>query len=174
MEVVKIEEIEESYIKTFLEYLYSHLSENGTNNFFFLPLMKEQSNIGNNWEDKFRIGMKKQLGEVGWRKLWVAKNGDNNIIGHIDIRHRNELNTQHRVVLGMGTDRHFRKKKVGQHLLEHVIAYCKKQTEISWLDLDVMANNIPAIRLYEKMDFKQLGYTADMFRIHGRHTIIGL
>jgi len=65
----------------------------------------------------------------------------------------------------MGVDSQFRKLKIGQQLVQFVIDYCKKQPDINWLDLDVMSNNIPAIRLYEKLEFQVLSRTDDMFRI---------
>jgi len=165
MELIKVEEIEEDNFRIFLEYLNNHLSENGNNDFYFLPLTKEQSKFSQDLESKFKIGITKEIGQKGWRKLWVAKNKNNNIIGHIDIRSRKELNTEHRVLLGMGTDINFRNQKVGQQLLNFVIHYCKNQPEISWIDLDVLADNIPAIRLYKKMEFQLLSTIHDMFRI---------
>ena len=119
-------------------------------------------------KEKFRTGINKKFGETGWRKLWIARNNNGKIVGHIDIRSRNELNTEHRVLLGMGTDSNYRYLKVGQRLLNYVIDYCQSHTKISWIDLDVLSNNIPAIRLYEKLDFQLLSSVHDMFRIHNK------
>jgi len=168
MHAIKIEELGEENFNRFLDYLKIHLSENGDNNLFFLPLSKEQSKFNPEWEDKFRIGLNKKIGETGWRKLWLAINQDDKIVGHIDIRSRNELNTEHRVLLGMGTDRNFRNLKIGQRLLHFVINYCRNEPKISWIDLDVLAINIPAIRMYEKMEFQLLSTINDMFRIQNQ------
>lgn len=168
MHAIRIEELSKEDLKDFLDYLSVHLSENGDNDLFFLPLSKEQSKFTNEWAKKFREGFDKKRGEIGWRKLWVAINQDNQIVGHIDIRLRKEPNTAHRVVLGMGTDRNFRNLKIGQQLLHFVIDYCKNDSSISWLDLDVLGVNSPAIRVYEKLGFYLLSDVQDMFRIEGK------
>ncbi len=165
MNKINIKKIEKEQVLDFFKYLTVHLAENGKNGLFFQPLSIEQSKFDKKWENKFNIGLEKEKGEEGWRTLWLATNQENQIVGHIDIRGRPEPNTAHRVLLGMGVDSQFRKLKIGQQLVEFVIDYCKKQPDISWLDLDVMSNNIPAIRLYEKIEFQALSQTADMFRI---------
>ncbi len=164
MNTIKIEELNRERLGLFFDYLAKHLSENGEE-FLFQPLSKAQSKLDNAWKEKFESGLFKDFGESGWRKLWIATDFEGHIIGHIDIRSRNEPNTRHRVLLGMGVDSSFRNLKVGKRLLEFVIAYCKNQPEISWIDLEVLANNIPAARLYEKMGFRLLSRVPDMFRI---------
>lgn len=166
MNSITVEEIKLEEFTEFFMYLSKHLSENGmANNVLFLPLSKDQLQQGDEWKEKFMTGFNKEFGEAGWRKLWVAKSHENQIIGHIDIRSRNELNTRHRVLLGMGVDSNFRKMRIGQGLLEAVINYCEKHDEIDWLDLEVLTNNIPAISLYSKNNFKVLANFIDMFRI---------
>lgn len=168
MYTIRIEELNEENLKAFLAYLSVHLSENGDNNFFFLPLSKEQSKFTSEWEEKFRKGLHKKWGDKDWRKLWVAINQEGQIVGHIDIRSRKEPNTTHRVVLGMGTDRNFRNLKIGQQLLHFVIDYCKNEPKISWLDLDVLGTNSAAINVYQTSGFQLLSDVQDMFRIEGK------
>lgn len=165
MKSIRVEEIREENFEVFKIYLKNHLSENGDNKSYFLPLTKEQSKFSKKWEVKFKNGMNKNMNEVGWRKLWVAINQEDKIVGHIDIRSRNELNTEHRVLLGMGTDINCRNQKIGEKMLSFVIDYCKNQSKISWIDLEVLSNNNPAISLYEKKNFQLLSKVIDMFRI---------
>ncbi|MTI29519.1 GNAT family N-acetyltransferase [Xanthovirga aplysinae] len=165
--MIKIEEIKKEQLDAFIDYFNFHLSENGKGkNPIFQPLSQEQSILTEEWKEKFEIGLIKNFGEIGWRKLWIATTQENQIVGHIDIRSYNELNTSHRVLLGMGVDSNFRKLKIGQKMLEFVIAYCRKQPKISWLDLQVMTLNTPAIGLYKKMEFQILTNTIDRFRIN--------
>lgn len=168
MTAISIKEIGEEEFGKFLAYLKVHLSENGDNDFYFLPLTKEQSQFNVEWESKFKSGMKKDFGEAGWRKLWISLNEENEIVGHIDIRSRNELNTDHRVLLGMGTDYRYRNQKIGQRLLMHVIEYCKLHQQISWIDLEVLGANHKAISMYNKMGFQLLSHTKDMFRFQNQ------
>jgi RimJ/RimL family protein N-acetyltransferase len=166
--MIEIVELDKQRLDSFLQYLSVHLSENGANDqTVFLPLSRKQSVLGNEWREKFELGLSKRFGEFGWRKCWLASS-DGKIIGHIDIRSYNQLNTEHRVLLGMGVDSQFRNRKVGQQLLDFVITFCKNSPEIAWLDLHVMANNLKAIELYKKLDFILVGKMDDMFRFDGK------
>jgi ribosomal protein S18 acetylase RimI-like enzyme len=164
--MILIKELDNESLEVFFQYLTIHISENGQNgtNLYF-PLSREQSILSNELMIKFKEGLNKDVGETGWRKVWVAFNEEGKIIGHIDIRSNNQLNSEHRVLLGMGVDINFRKLKIGQNLLEFLIEYCRKNSKINWIDLEVMTKNIPAKNLYEKMNFEYLSTTKDMFRI---------
>ncbi|PJJ10824.1 acetyltransferase (GNAT) family protein [Flavobacterium sp. 1] len=164
--MISIKELNKDNLDGFIQYLTIHLSENGQNETaLFQPLSKQQSTLSNEWKAKFEDGMNKKNDEIGWRKVWVAVNEESNIVGHIDIRSQNQLNTEHRVLLGMGVDSNFRNLKIGHKLLEFIINYCRDNHKISWIDLQVLTNNIPATKLYEKMNFEQLSLTKDMYRI---------
>lgn len=165
--MIVIKELDSERLEDFFQYLTIHISENGQNrtNLYF-PLSREQSILSNDLMIKFKEGLNKVIGESGWRKVWVALNQENKIVGHIDIRSNNQLNSEHRVLLGMGVDIKFRSLKIGQRLLEFIIEYCRNNPKISWLDLEVMTKNIPAKSLYEKMNFEHLSTTKDMFRIN--------
>ena len=168
MENIIIKELALEEFEDFMNYLTIHLSENGKDNHFFQPVSKDQLNLDAEWQEKFKAGLTKTWGETIWRKLWLAKNRENQILGHVDIRSRNEPNTLHRVLLGMGVHSDFRKMKIGQQLLTYAIKYCINHPEIVWLDLEVMTNNIPAVNLYLKNDFNIVANYADMFRIEGK------
>jgi len=165
--MISIKELENENLKDFFQYLTIHISENGQNSpTLYFPLSKEQSTLSDELKIKFKEGMNKEIGEIGWRKVWVAFNQESKIVGHIDIRSKNQLNAEHRVLLGMGVDINFRSLKIGQKMLEFLIEYCRKNPKISWIDLEVMTNNTPAKNLYEKMNFEHLSTTKDMFRIN--------
>ena len=168
MNSITIEKISLDDYTPFFTYLDNHLSENGNENILFLPLSRDQLQLDSKWKKKFLDGFNKEFGQPGWRKLWVAKNHKQQIVGHIDIRSRNELNTRHRVLLGMGVDSGSRKLRIGQNLLDFVIQYCKAHKYIDWLDLEVLTNNAPAISLYSKNNFIVLANLEDMFRIDNK------
>lgn len=166
--MISIIELTKERLEDFFEYIAIHISENGQDgSILFLPFSKAQSKLSPELKIKFEEGMNKEYGEMGWRKAWLAINSENKIVGHIDIRSNNQLNSTHRVLLGMGVDRNFRGSKIASDLLKHLIEYCISHPVISWIDLEVMTNNIPAKSLYEKMNFVQLSETKDMFRIDG-------
>ena len=164
--MIKIDQLNNERVNDFLEYVTIHLSENGINETpLFQPLTKKQSNLSDEWKERFENGLKKDINNSGWRKLWIATNQENKIVGHVDIRSHSESNTEHRVLLGMGVDSNFRNLKIGQKLIEFIITYCKNNRIICWIDLQVLTNNIPAIKLYKKMNFKVQSNIFDMFRI---------
>ncbi|MFN0204221.1 MAG: GNAT family N-acetyltransferase [Bacteroidia bacterium] len=155
-------------LDSFWGYLQLHVAENGQNgHLLFLPLGKAHLQLNKSWKEKFEEDLKKELEEMGWRRLWLAKNQAGQIMGHIDIRSHNQLHTQHRVVLGMGVDSHFRGQKVGQSLMEFILHFCQQNPQIAWIDLEVIASNPPAIALYKKMGFEETGRKKDMFKIDG-------
>lgn len=164
--MILIKELDNERLEDFFHYLNIHISENGQNGaMLYFPLSKEQSILSNELIIKFKEGLSKNIGENGWRKVWIAFNEEGKFIGHIDIRSNNQLNSEHRVLLGMGVEINFRSLKIGQNLLEFIIEYCRQNPKINWIDLEVMTKNIPAKNLYEKMGFEHLSTTKDMFRI---------
>ena len=168
MESISISEIKSEEFNKFFIYLDTHLAENGKADLLFIPLTNKQIKVDSEFREKFTNGFNIEFGRLGWRKLWIAKDQKGLIIGHIDIRSTNELNTGHRVLLGMGVDVNFRKQKIGQQSLHHVVHYCKNNKDIHWLDLEVMSSNTPAIQLYKTNYFIHLSDCKDMFRINGK------
>ncbi len=164
--MISIKELSTDKLEIFFQYLIIHLSENGLNGkALFQPLSNQQSILSQEWKLKFKEGMIKDINQLGWRKVWIATDKENRIIGHVDIRSNNQLNAEHRVLLGIGVDSNFRSLRIGQTLLEFIIEYSRNNHKISWIDLEVLTNNIAAKRLYERMNFEQLSETKDMFRI---------
>lgn len=165
--MVTIKLLDTNRIEDFFQYLSIHISENGNSDkTYFFPLSKEQSKLSDELKSKFKEGLNKEIGEKGWRKTWIALNNENKIVGHIDIRSSDQLNAEHRVVLGMGVDTDFRGQQIGQKLLEFVIEYCKGDEKTSWIDLEVMSNNLTAKKLYDKNGFLELCEIKDKFRIN--------
>lgn len=166
--MIRIHELSEAELPAFFVYLAEHLAENGAGGgIVFQPLSQSESVLTPEWEKIFSEGLKTPFGAPGWRKLWVAYGEDNTMLGHVDIRAQRQPHTLHRVLLGMGVHSGYRKQKIGESLVQFVITYCKNEPSLSWLDLEVMANNVPALRLYQKTGFREIGTTPDMFRIDG-------
>ena len=85
----------------------------------------------------------------------VVKNDCGSIVGHIDLRHYAEEHHSHLVLLGMGVDKVMRGRGLGFELIS--IARDFLFNQIEWLDLNVLGGNLPAISLYNKSGFKQIG-----------------
>ncbi|MCG2585142.1 GNAT family N-acetyltransferase [Massilia sp. TS11] len=150
----------------FFAYLNAQLRENGAGaSPLFQPLARAASVFGPERQQAFRQALAQELSEPGWRRLWLALDGADEICGHVDLRARPEGMT-HRVLLGMGVAQTARRQGLGRALLGHAAAWARSQGK-DWLDLEVLACNTPARRLYQGFGFVQTGWTMDMFRIDG-------
>jgi len=155
-------------IDDFVTYLNDHLADNGQDGHsLFQPLSRSESRVNDALETRFREGIQKPIGKLGWRRLWIAVDDESRIVGHIDIRSHMEGNTSHRALLGMGVDRSFRKQGLGKKLISEIIAWVKHTTSIEYIDLWVLSNNQVAQKLYLGTHFEKRGEIDDMFRIDG-------
>lgn len=166
---MKIAEANLSELDLFFEYLGAQLLDNAADDTpLFQPIAKAHCQVSEQLRAKFRDGFESSVGKPGWRKLWLAKDSDGRIIGHIDLRHYSEEYSFHRVLLGMGVARSTRKQGLGIRLLESVFQFCQETHGIDWLDLNVLSNNVPAKSLYLKCGFKTMGEVPDFYRIDGQ------
>ena len=160
-------------LELFFHYLDTQLQDNGADGaLVFQPVPREESKISETIKNKFSTGMAKTIGDDGWRLLMLAVidkgNIESEIAGHIDIRPYPNKYSQHRVLLGMGVAALHRRKGIGKLLLKTMLEWMHKNTAIEHLDLWVMSDNTPAIRLYEKLGFIVYGDISDMYRFDGK------
>ena len=57
-----------------------------------------------------------------------------------------------------------RKKGIGLELLEAVIDYYKDDKDVMGITLEVRVDNVPAISLYEKLGFVEVGYREKYYK----------
>ncbi|MEZ8317496.1 GNAT family N-acetyltransferase [Vibrio splendidus] len=166
---MRISEAVLSDLESFFEYIGAQLLENADDNSpLFQPISKENCVVSEQFKDKFRNGFEANLGENGWRKLWVIKDSKERVFGHIDLRHYGEEYKFHRVLLGMGVDSSLRKQGLGVELIKCVTEFCNESPSIDWLDLNVLSNNLPAKKLYLKCGFEVIGEVPDCYLIEGQ------
>ncbi len=101
----------------------------------------------------------------GW--AWLLWDGDR-VVGHVDLHKEGLPASEHRVELGMGLERAFRRRGFGRQLLETAVAWARCAPGIDWIDLGVFSGNEAAIRLYESAGFERVGVTRDRFRVDGQ------
>ncbi|WP_229815759.1 GNAT family N-acetyltransferase [Bacterioplanes sanyensis] len=160
-----INEANPEQLTKFFGYLNRQLAENIHP--LFQPLAREHCYVSDSIKKRFIKGFNYQLGQSGWRKLWLAWSENDKILGHIDLRHYSEAYKSHRLLLGMGVDSNARQQGLGMRLVQHVINFCQQQDNVDWLDLNVLSNNIPAKNLYLKAGFEIVGEVNDCYRIDG-------
>jgi len=166
--IMDIEIARKSDLSDFFTYITLQLADNGrAGSPLFQPVSRDDNILSVPARQRFMLGVQTPVGDPGWRLLWLAKDESGRIMGHIDIRPYEDDYCAHRVLLGMGVDSHFRRRGVGRMLIEHVIRYCRTNGLISWLDLNVLSNNLAAKQLYLNTGFKVCGELVDRYRIDG-------
>lgn len=152
----------------FFAYLDDHLRDNGADGTpLFQPLSREQSRMPPGLRLAFIKGMPIPVGQPGWRRLWLAIGPSGNIAGHIDLRARPEPAAAHRAMLGMGVQRLYRRRGLGAQLVDTALAWARTQKGMDWIDLEVLADNQPAVGLYLRLDFRMIARIEDMVRVDG-------
>ncbi|MEM6806097.1 MAG: GNAT family N-acetyltransferase, partial [Bacteroidota bacterium] len=155
---IEIGPLAQARIEEFLIYLRDHISDNGQHHTpLFVPISRKDLDLPKEMAESFRKGQALSIKEMGWRRIFVAENEQNKIVGHIDLRSLNQAYTRHRAIIGMGVDRDYRKLGLGSSLMETAITWAKEKAKLSYIDLQVLSENKPAIRLYEKLGFQRLG-----------------
>ena len=157
-------------LPAFFVYLDDHLRDNGAAGApLFQPLPRANSVFPPEKRASFEHGLVTPLSGPGWRRLWLAFDGDT-ILGHIDLSARPEPAAAHRALLGMGVHRDARRCGLGMRLLDTAVDWATVEARLAWIDLEVLSANTPARALYRKRGFVQTGEIADLFRIDGeRH-----
>lgn len=166
---ISIELVEGSGFDQFFQYLNDHLGDNGEHGLYFQPVARSDSSFLPEKEKAFRAGLGVPVGNPGWRKAWIARGLNNEIVGHIDLRGHPERFAPHRCLLGMGVHRDHRRRGYGSQLLGHAERWAVAATSLQWIDLQVLSNNAPAVDLYHRAGFTKIGEIEEMFIIDGKH-----
>jgi len=156
----------------FFAYLDDHLCDNGRDGApLFQPppvsTMRAQSHLPPGLKIAFLKGLAIPVGEANWRRLWLALDDRGSIAGHIDLRSRPEPSARHRTMLGMGVHRAWRRRGLGAQLLSTAIDWARQQDGLKWVDLEVLAENYPAVALYLRAGFTMTARIEDMLQIDG-------
>jgi RimJ/RimL family protein N-acetyltransferase len=164
-----IQTLEQKDLREFFSYLHLHISENGKDGSpLFQPQSRNQSGFPKEKEDRFVEGLSVRIGTANWRRAWVYRDASGGIVGHVDLRGRPEPFTSHRALLGMGVSQIFRRRGIGAAMVDHVLQWARNSGVLDVIDLEVLARNEPAVRLYQKAGFSLVCRIEDMFRIDGQ------
>lgn len=156
MKNIHIEELKASDFDSFAAYLDDHLSDNGAGSTgYFQPLSRDQSSLSIERADALLKGLKTTLGNLPWRRAWVARNSTNTIVGHVDLKAYPEPYTSHRCLLGLGVDRSNRKQGIGIELLQASQSWAINVAQLEWIYLQVLSSNYAAIHVYSRLASRQ-------------------
>ena len=150
-------------------YLGEQLLENGRDGApLFQPMARtSDSAVPEAMRERFSKGVVTPPGEPGWRRAWIAVDGDGAIAGHIDLRAHPEAHAAHRTLLGMGVHHAYRRHGLGARLIDTALDWARATPPFAWVDIEVLSANLPARRLYERTGFATVGEFPDLYRIDG-------
>jgi RimJ/RimL family protein N-acetyltransferase len=92
---------------------------------------------------------------------------ENRVVGHCLIRSTDHPALKHVAKISMAVSKEARRKGVGELLLRAAERWAQ-QRRLRKIVLDVLANNRPALRLYEKLSYREEGARKDQVMIDGQ------
>jgi GNAT superfamily N-acetyltransferase len=161
-----IEPLTEANADAFFAYLGAQLAENGRDGVFFQPTPPTDAGVPPSKREAFLAGFATPVGEPGWRRGWIARDGAGAVAGHVDLRAHPEPYTSHRCQLGMGVRHDLRRLGLASRLLAHATQWAAGEG-LRWIDLAVLSINEPAVSFYRREGFQMQGGRPDLYVIDG-------
>ena len=87
------------------------------------------------------------------------------IIGILNFFCYRDPQRYHRGTLGISLRHDYRGKGIGMHMMLTLLDKAKTIVNLKRIELNVMAPNAPAIKLYESVGFKEISRTPDAFKL---------
>lgn len=84
--------------------------------------------------------------------LFVAESGGA-LVGSLNLTRLNRPQIDHVVLLGLNVANAARRRGVGKALLSHGLQWARRNRFAERVELEVLENNVPAIRLYQQFGF---------------------
>ncbi len=111
------------------------------------------------FDDFWNYNILKEELESPNSKYIIAKTNDSEIIGFTGIK----VLVDNADIMNIVVKKSWRNQGVGNLLLNNLISICKDLNLLS-LSLEVNEDNLPAIHLYEKVGFKQVGLRKNYYQ----------
>ncbi|MGI0116393.1 GNAT family N-acetyltransferase [Zooshikella sp. RANM57] len=88
------------------------------------------------------------------------------LVGTAGVSRQDHLKRSHKgMIWGFYIDKSFQKNGLGKHLLEKIIDEAKLFRDLTQLQLVVISENSPAIKLYKKYGFETFAFERDALRL---------
>lgn len=101
-------------------------------------------------------------------QLFLIAEADGQIVGNLTFRGGNRLRTQHTGEFGISVLQAYWGEGIGRLLLESLLEWARQSNVIRKINLRVRSDNASAIRLYQKLGFKEVGVLTREFLIEGK------
>ena len=158
----------ESDRESYRPHVLRHSLESGKDgSLIFIPF-DGPSNLSESRLDSQFESWRRPLNEVGWGRCWLLFKGSD-VVGSVEFAQRPPMKSAlHRVTLMMGLEAEARGYGWGTKLVETALGWAYAQPSIEHIDLRVLSHNQPALNLYKKFGFKEMGRINDCFRVQGQ------
>lgn len=103
--------------------------------------------------------------EKSKNSVFLIAEFNNELIGNIDLTGSKRSKMYHTGMIGMGIKENWRNQGLGKILIECVIDWAKKKSEIEIVWLDVYSSNEIGFNLYKNMGFEVSGIIKDFFKV---------
>ena len=139
-----------------------------------LECLKNYPNyFGSNYEHQAtlpQLYFEKIIYEQPSDKFIVGAFDGETLIGTCGFVQRSQNRCQHRGdIIQMYVQAAYQGKKIGLRLLKATVEEAFKIPEMEQIVLDVIANNIPANRIYEQVGFVEYGRFPNYYKINGEY-----
>ena len=98
--------------------------------------------------------------------LWAAEGEDEALLGYAEVRAVLDEGTLERIAVAPAA----RRRGIGEALLARLIR--EGRGRLAFLTLEVRAGNAPAIGLYEKLGFREVGRRKNYYREEGEDALL--
>ena len=138
-------------------------------------LKKYPANFGTTYQEELNsksLKLKDAIKNAGKSKfVFGAFNSDQKLIGICGFLAETRLKTQHRgEIVQMFVDPFYKRKGIGQTLLQLSISKAFEKEEIEQIILSAVASNENAIKLYKKLGFAEYGKLENYFKSGTQYT----
>lgn len=100
-----------------------------------------------------------------WQRKWGIRDGaGGSIVAYCSLTGADREAELHRARVALGVEPAFRRRGFGEALLRAAIGFAAS-SGLAWIDLRVLAHNAPALALYRKLGFVEVGRSADQYRV---------
>ena len=132
---------------------------------FLFDLDNIKDILVSDFDDFWNYNILKEELESPNSKYIIAKTNDNEIIGFAGIK----VIIDTADIMNIVVKKSWRNQGIGNLLLTNLVSLCK-ELHLSSLSLEVNENNMPAIHLYKKFGFKQIGLRKNYY--HGKNGLV--
>lgn len=163
---IDIKALTPSSFPALAEHFKRHRAESGTGGVHFMPFAADDPNgpTGACAERAFW-----PVDKLGWQRWFCAHDTvSGNIVGHVDLKSDPLIAGLHWCHLGIGIETAYRGQGLGERLMDCAIGFVEAHPALACIELRVFSDNAPAIALYHKKGFTEVGILKDRFRLQGQ------